>query len=58
MSNEYVNTNDKKAVCEMCGNRCDVSQMELDEDEGILVCSLCHAEIASCGCSDELHVAD
>jgi|GEM_PF-4750911 len=49
---EDLETGDHSVACGRCGKYHDVSVMGLDEEEGIFLCPMCHAESISCGCSD------
>ena len=44
---------DHSVACGRCGKHADSSEIELDEEEGVLLCPVCLAESISCGCSDE-----
>jgi hypothetical protein len=42
-----------KKVCGLCGQRVHVSDLKIDEKEGLALCPICIDEQESCGCSDE-----
>jgi len=56
MDKEDLRADNNSVACGRCGKYHDVAVIEFDEEEGIFLCPMCHAESINCGCSDEVQM--
>ncbi|MEN8258085.1 MAG: hypothetical protein ABFS09_09530 [Thermodesulfobacteriota bacterium] len=42
-----------QVACGLCGQLANLSELMIDEEEGMALCPGCVQELESCGCTDE-----